>query len=119
MKRVFLAVMLLVGAFTFGQQTFTDFGSYLDGSVAIWESKAKFYETSIKVDKNNKTFVQFKKELADIHHQLKLSENRFNNLTNNKASQEELKNEYNNYNSWMDKLKDVQKRYNDWLKTVD
>jgi len=119
MKKVFFAVMFLVGVFVFGQQTFTDFGSYLDNSVVNWESKAKLYQTSIKVDKNNKKFVEFKHELSEIHHQLKMSENRFSNLTNNKATQEELQNEYNNYNSWMDKLKDVQKRYNDWLKTLD
>jgi len=119
MKRVFLMIMLLVGVFAFGQQTFADFGSYLDSSVVIWESKVKLYETGIKVDNNNKTFVQFRNELSNIHHQLKLSENRFNYLINNKATQEELKKEYDVYNSWMDKLRDFQKRYNDWLKSLD
>jgi len=119
MKRIFLVIMLLVGVFAFGQQTYTDFGSYLDSSVVIWESKAKLYETGIKVDKDNKTFVQFRNELSIIHHQLKLSEKRFNYISKNSAPQEELQKEYNTYNTWMDKLRDFQKRYNDWLKTLE
>jgi len=119
MKRVFFAAMLLAGVFAFGEQKFTDFGSHIDSTVVIWESKAKLYEAGIKVDKNNKTFVQFRDEMANIHHKLKLSENKFNSLIKSKATQEELQREFNIYNSWMDKLRDIQKRYNDWLKSLD
>jgi len=119
MKRILFTVMILAGALAFGDQTFSDFGAYTDNSVVIWESKANLYRNNIKDDKNNKTFVQFRNELASLHHQLKLNENRFSYLSKNKGSQKELQNELDTYNSLMDKLKDFQKRYNSWLASID